>query len=208
MIVLLITMFKIILITPETNHPEEEVILQTLVETYNEITVHVRKPSFDEKEYEKYLSRCTKILPHMVLHEHHWLANILPVNGVHLKENDRKAGLKIDKNVSIVSTSLHAIIDAKDLTPTFEYVFYGPLMESISKERYGKNVDDHTLRTIRMDLHDATTLPVIGIGGVDEKTIVRIKDSGFDGAALLGAVWMSKDPVGVVARCQSLVSRQ
>lgn len=195
MIVHLIIMFKIILITPETNHPKEDAILHELVASYNNVTIHVRKPAFDEKEYEKYLGRYTKILPHLVLHEHHWLAKVLPVNGVHLKENDRKAALQIDPNISVVSTSLHTIIDAKELKQSFEYIFYGPLLESISKERYGKNVDDHTLRTIRMDLHDATALPVIGIGGVDENTIVRVKNSGFDGAALLGAVWLSEDPV-------------
>ncbi|MGZ4048350.1 MAG: thiamine phosphate synthase, partial [Bacteroidia bacterium] len=36
---------------------------------------------------------------------------------------------------------------------------------------------------------------IIALGGIDENTIQEAINLGFDGAAVLGAIWMSKDPL-------------
>jgi len=187
-------MFKIIIITPETNHPQEEQILHALVRAHG-ITIHVRKPDFTELEYKSYLSRYASIFSHMVLHEHHSLAKEFSVKGIHLKEVDRNSAKEIDKNVNVISTSFHTIEDIKNNLREFEYIFYSPLFKSISKENYGTNTTEEQLAETLSALKKQTNIPIIGLGGINEENIALVKKCGFDGAAVLGSVWQQSNPV-------------
>ncbi|MGN6647867.1 MAG: thiamine phosphate synthase [Cytophaga sp.] len=187
-------MFNIIVFTPEENHPHEAAILHALVRAYN-ITIHVRKPDFTEEAYRSYLTDYASILSHMVLHEHHDLAKEFAVKGVHLKERDRNDAKEIDPDVKVISTSLHNIADAANLSIPFEYIFFSPLFKSISKKNYGINNTAATLSQMVSDLKNKTTIPVVGLGGITGENIALVKNSGFDGAAILGAVWESEKPV-------------
>jgi len=187
-------MFKIIVITPETNHLHEADILHTLVLDYN-CTIHIRKPNFNLAEYETYLQKYNQLLPHFVLHEHHSLAKYFPVKGIHLKESDRKSVKEIPKDVKVISTSLHTIHDVKNILHGFEYFFFSPLFESISKQNYGCNNTYEVLKETVLELNKITSIPIIGLGGINEENIALVKNSGFDGAALLGAIWQSEEPL-------------
>ena len=187
-------MFNLIVITPEIDHPHEEQILHALVRAYS-ITIHVRKPNYTEEEYRLYLTQYASILSHMVIHEHHSLASEFSVKGIHLKESDRKHVKEIVKDVTLVSTSIHNIEEAKNLTLPFEYIFYSPLFESISKENYGSDSSIEALQNIRTALKKNTAIPIIGLGGIHAGNIVRVKECGFDGAAVLGAIWEHSDPI-------------
>ena len=46
---------------------------------------------------------------------------------------------------------------------------------------------------IKMDL--SVSAQFIALGGISDKNILKVKDAGFHGAALLGAIWLSKDPL-------------
>jgi len=197
-------MFNIIVITPETNHPHEADILHTLVIDYN-CTIHIRKPNFNLAEYETYLQKYNQLLPHFVLHEHHSLEKYFPVKGIHLKESDRKSVKEIPKDVKVISTSLHTIHDVKNILHEFEYFFYSPLFESISKQNYGFNNTYEVLKETVLELKKTTSIPIIGLGGIHEENIVFVKKSGFDGAAVLGAVWEQSDPVAAFGRIASMV---
>ncbi len=187
-------MFKLIVFTPEGNHPHEVTILHALVRAYN-ITIHVRKPDFTKDAYRSYLAGYASILSHMVLHEHHGLAKEFAVKGIHLKERDRNTVKEIDPDVKVISTSLHNIADAANLSIPFEYIFFSPLFKSISKENYGTNNTSATLSQAASDLKSKTSIPIIGLGGINEENIALVKSSEFDGAALLGAVWEQSDPI-------------
>jgi len=192
-------MFNIILITPEKNHLHEEQILHALVRAYG-ITVHVRKPDFTEEEYKSYLRSNAGILSHIVIHEHHNLAKEFFLKGIHLKEADRNSVTEIQKDVKIISTSFHNIEDVQHNSHAFEYVFYSPLFKSISKENYGTDINEDQLNSTITELKKHTNIPVIGLGGINEENIVWVKNSGFDGAALLGAVWEREDPVAAFGK--------
>ena len=196
-------MFDIILITPETNHPEEVSILHTLVRAYN-ISIHVRKPRFTEEAYRLYLSQYASILSHMVIHEHHTLAKEFSVKGIHLKEADRKCVTENANNVRVVSTGFHSLEDIKNNTHAFDYIFFSPLFKSISKEKYGTDTSPEEVTAIVQQVKKLTSIPVIGLGGISTENIVMVKNSGFDGAALLGAVWESEEPIEVFERSLKL----
>ncbi len=187
-------MFNIVVITPETDHPHEERILHALVRAHN-ITIHVRKPDFTEDAYNVYLTKYSSIHSHMVLHEHHALANFFSVKGIHLKESDRKSVTQTINDVKIISTGFHSIDDVKKFSQKLEYVFFSPLFKSISKEDYGTNHTIEDLSEMVLKLKEQTSTPIIGLGGINEENIALVKKSGFDGAALLGAVWNSTNPV-------------
>ena len=187
-------MFNIIVITPEENHPHEEQILHALVRACG-VTIHLRKPGFTEEEYRLYLTQYPSILSHIILHEHHSLAKEFSVKGIHLKESDRKSAKEIPHNVKVISTSLHIINEAENLVNEYEYIFYSPLFKSISKPGYGSDQTLESLKETVSELKKKTITPIIGLGGINGDNIGLVKKSGFDGAALLGAIWESEEPL-------------
>jgi thiamine-phosphate pyrophosphorylase len=189
-----LSMFKIVLITPEKNHPRESQILDILVQEYGCI-IHVRKPNLDQESYKKYLQNHNHLLSHFVLHDHHSLSKEFQVKGIHLKELDRKNPVSTFKELNIVSTSIHSIEDAKGLMHPFEYIFYSPLFESISKVNYGTRKTYEALCETVFELKKNTSIPFFGLGGINEENIEWVKRSGFNGAALLGTIWGAKNPV-------------
>lgn len=197
-------MFTIIVITPETTHTHEAEILSALVSDYN-CTIHIRKPGFSLDAYRTYLHQYNQLLPHFVLHEHHSLAKEFPVKGIHLKESDRRSIKETPTDVKVISTSLHHISDAENLNHEFEYIFYSPLFESISKQNYGSNQTYEALSKTIFELKKRTSIPIIGLGGINEENIALVKECGFDGAAVLGAVWLSDDPIESFRKIASLV---
>lgn len=192
-----LSMFKIVVITPETGHPNESHILEFLVKEYG-CQIHVRKPNFDKESYKKYLHNHNHLLAHFVLHEHHSLAKEFQVKGIHLKERDRNQAELTFEGINVVSTSIHTIEDTAFLKHPFKYIFYSPLFESISKVNYGTHKTYESLVESVFELKKNTSIPIIGLGGIDEDNIGLVKKSGFDGAGLLGAVWGAKDPVSTI----------
>lgn len=193
-------MFQLILITPEENHPFERAIIESICECYP-VFIHVRKPSFSLEAYTSYLSSYSKhTRARFVLHEHHSLASSFSVKGIHLKETDRIKALKELFHSNSISTSFHHTEDLKGIKEPYSYVFFSPLFQSISKEHYGKDTSDASLCTLRKAIKEHTNLAVIGLGGINEETILRIKHCGFDGGAVLGAVWLSTDPLQAFER--------
>lgn len=187
-------MFNIVVITPEINHPLEAQILSALVLDHDCI-IHIRKPHFGINEYKEYLLKNDKLTTQFVLHEHHSLAKEFPVKGIHLKEKDKNQVTDYPINIKIISTSLHVVEDANKLKYPFEYVFFSPLFESISKQNYGSNTTQEMLKETVLGLKHNTKIPIIGLGGINKENIVWVKNSRFDGAAILGAIWQSEDPL-------------
>jgi len=198
-----LSMFKIVVITPETDHPTESQMLNILVKEYGCI-IHVRKPNFDTERYKKYLQNNNHLLSHFVLHEHHYLSKEFQVKGIHLKKRDRKSPDSTFKGLNIVSTSIHSIEESKTLMHPFEYIFYSPLFESISKQNYGTPKTYEVLSETVFELQKNTLIPIMGLGGINEENIELVKKSGFNGAALLGAVWLSKEPIKTFENCLRL----
>lgn len=199
-----LSMFKIVVITPETGHPHESHVLEILVKEYG-CMIHIRKPSYDKESYTKYLQNHNHLLDHFVLHEHHSLAKEFQVKGIHLKEKDRNHAKWMYEGINVVSTSIHTIEDTARLQHPFEYFFYSPLFESISKEGYGTNKTYEVLKETVFELKKRTSIPIIGLGGIQENNIVLVQESGFDGAALLGAVWEQDNPLKSFERIASTI---
>ena len=165
---------------------------------------HIRKPHYDETILESYLQEINPVYHSMiVLHSHHKLAEKYALKGVHFRESDRKDFFK--KTVSqrkeeieywglkggdLVSTSIHTIEDLKKESHYFEYVLISPVFESISKQGYTPRVD-WDVNVLKTKIQPQ----MIALGGVDLDKISLVAKKGFDGVAVLGAVWKNNSKV-------------
>lgn len=191
-----------IVITNPFSIENEFQILHQLFEEGLEL-VHVRKPTYSEKEMRSFLSHIEdKFYSKLVLHEQHHLAHDFNINRIHLKEKNRvDVSENFQKTVSYLSTSVHNINDFNELPPYFDNAFLSPVFESISKEGYGKN--STILETIVHRTNFNTKL--VALGGLDENNMKIALDSGFDSVALLGSIWLNDHPIQKFKQCQKIV---
>lgn len=150
--------------------------------------LHLRKPGCTEGALRDLLEA---IYPghynKIALHQHHHLAYDYGIKRLHLPEQLRR-DTTIDWSPGITySTSVHSEAAYQQLSTGFAYTFFGPVSDSISKEgykaiEYSKPVRSHDVKRI-------------AIGGIHEENCLQLLKEGFDGVALLGAIWNGEDPV-------------
>ena len=86
-----------------------------------------------------------------------------------------------------ISASCHTLEEVQEDKKTCDYVFLSPIFDSISKEGYSSKFTPEAIReAVKADIIDKK---VIALGGIDEENILRVKDFGFGGAAILGGLW-------------------
>lgn len=155
---------------------------------------HLRKPhaaasaiqSFVEEIKQQYQSR-------IALHHHHALASRYNIKRLHFTEEQRSK--TVEKELQAlktagfcISTSVHTAAAASILAPCIDYVFFGPLYNSISKKGYLSHLPEGFVAP-------QSNAKLVAIGGIDEKNCATALQMGFSGVAVLGAVWQSNDPV-------------
>ncbi len=168
---------------------DEAAILNSLFEEGMEL-FHLRKPNAGIEEIRRLVE---KIKPQyrtrIALHQHHELATELGIHRLHFTEEkrnvtDEKRFIELKEKEYVVSTSIHAIKEYKKLSSSFDYVFFGPVFDSISKQGYTSTITSDFVFPIEKALPK-----VIAIGGVDVETLAHIKKMNFSGAAVLGTIW-------------------
>lgn len=133
--------------------------------------------------------------------------NVPPPFRWHLKEADRHR--QQPAKVRPFSTSLHHLSEWAELAGKAELVFYSPIFASISKPGYGPAVSLDTIgRQIAAIRQQHNRLPLlIGLGGVKADNVALVGQAGFDGAALMGALWQNPDPVKAFDQLRASVNR-
>ena len=102
-----------------------------------------------------------------------------------------------------VSTSLHKLsgLYKNRYGKRMNYVFLSPVFGSISKRGHEAGFDESQLRAAILK----TRHSVIALGGMDETKVQMVNSLGFTGMAFLGAIWSSRDPLGVFRKIKSAV---
>jgi thiamine-phosphate pyrophosphorylase len=169
--------------------------------------LHIRKPDFSEEEIKFFLSKINlNYRQRLVLHSHHQLALEFEINRIHFTEKTRtetsEENLKDwkDKEFSI-SASIHQMIDFNELSNIFDYAFFGPVFESISKQNYISNLDIKKELEQRKNYKTA----LVALGGITPDNIKTALKYGFDNVALLGNIWNSNNPIENFKLCQKNV---
>lgn len=197
---------KLVVISPEHDDPRETAVLGELfalgLERY-----HMRKPTWPRERLEAWL----RALPHawrtrLVLHQHHELVEALGLGGVHERDEPvgqvsdltrpaQKSGQRPDL---LTSRSCHDLATLRASLGHYDAVFFSPVFPSVSKPGYGPR-SEGALGEISAVLAQRTAAErrtsVLALGGITAETAPRALALGFDGVAVLGAVWLAKDPV-------------
>jgi thiamine-phosphate pyrophosphorylase len=157
---------------------------------------HLRKPESTTAAMRKLLQAIQPAYySRIALHQHHTLAVEFGIQRLHFTETMRErtneemwqefvaAGYQL-------STSLHSVAAYGALSSLFHYAFLGPVFDSISKAGYkAGNVANQLTALVQRPV------PLIAIGGINESNYHKVMEQGFDGAAVLGAIWQNDDPL-------------
>ena len=164
---------------------------------------HLRKYEAKKDELKSFLSVIPeKFHNKIVLHSHFELLEEFDLKGIHLNENNRKRGSEIRNLKKIISTSFHDLDELIACKEKYEYVFFSPVHESISKLGYQPKYSQKEIA----NAVTKTQQNVIALGGISEKNISEISKMGFMGAALSGAVWNGVDPVKAFLKIKNKIS--
>lgn len=157
---------------------------------------HLRKPFSNAETLDKMIRQLhPAYLRRIVLHGHYHLAFRFGLGGIHFSEAERvkmqnpawsEVVQKAKADHMTMSTSVHSKEILAQIHPQFDYVFFSPVFDSISKPGYKPSVD--------MSIKNVQITPkVIGLGGVNASNILKLKQMGYDGAAVLGAIWQKPE---------------
>ena len=171
--------------------------------------LHVRKPLFSRKSMEEFIRGIDRAFhPKIVLHNHYQWVLKFQLKGGHMSEKYRQSLAQknqLEKKVKwfksrgfSVSSSFHDLSALKSFKHWFDYAFISPVFDSISKPGYQANAS-------LTEVGEIKGIQKIALGGIDHQNITIVKSWGYDGAAVLGAVW--KDPDHAVERFEEVNRR-
>ena len=179
----------VIVISNPINIADEASVMNNLFDESLEV-LHIRKPSVAIDEIRGLIE---KIKPEyynrISLHQYHELAGDFGIKRLHYTETTRKEMsaemlIKLKAEKYILSTSIHQVQEYNKLYTEFDYTFFGPVFNSISKEGYTAIVADNFIFPVQKN-HSK----VVAIGGINAQNIKKVKQMQFNGVAVLGAIW-------------------
>lgn len=157
---------------------------------------HLRKPDSERGTYASLIGKIHERYHHRIaLHAYHEIIIDFPsIKRLHYPEWLRKQICKDEIHSEdpvltncTLSTSIHHLKELDQLEG-FDYTFYGPVFNSISKPGYAAVADaDLVLPERKNDVR------IIALGGIDARKVAQIKRLGFDGLAVLGTIWNKKE---------------
>jgi thiamine-phosphate pyrophosphorylase len=197
----LLSMDLILITSPLLIRNEHELLMQ-FFELGLE-TLHVRKPDFTFGQLKDWLQEIPmQFHNRLMLHSHHELNHELQIKGLHFPSSLRLNAKETGKGSLQFSTSFHQVQEILNPSPIFDYAFLSPIFDSISKAGYKADFSETELKNIL----PAAAYPVIALGGITSENLEKVAELGFNGAAVLGAVWQADDPVSAFKSLKAKIS--
>lgn len=181
---------KLIVITSENIIERETEKVIWLLEN-GATRIHLRKPDWTERQVKKWLESIPMdYLPKITIHNKVELAKQIGVGGIHgnrnISESDLNTIQRTVKRSLLISHSCHSIEELRE-KDKWDYCFLSPIFDSVSKKGYKRAFDDKSLEYARAEgLIDEK---VIALGGITAENIRMVRNWGFGGVAMIGAVW-------------------
>jgi thiamine-phosphate pyrophosphorylase len=178
---------KLILVTGDAGLSTSKDVLKSALDK-GFWRIHLRVYDAQRNELRNFLTEFDEDhLRRIVIHDHYDLCNEFPLAGIHLQSTSKDQPLT--EKFNSVSTSAHSIDEICD--NRFNYLFLGPVYDSISKQGYLRND-----ALMKFPLGPST--PVFAIGGVKPQHLQELSEKGFQGAAILGGIWNSGEPFKMI----------
>lgn len=188
---------QIILYTAPVDIENEIEIIQNALDAGVDY-LYIRKPELDdfslvdfvEKIPEKYWNKCISssliITKEFNLGGYHFTRDIIEKNE---KYNDKVLEW-LHTNNKICSVSAHNENEILTYSNKSNHVIVSPIFKSISKQNYSYewNFDElkQNIATIKIRKNN---IQLFAVGGIDINNITLVKQLGFNGVGLLGAIW-------------------
>ena len=127
------------------------------------------------------------------------IALAVAADGVHLGQDDLplSAAKKIAGSRLIVGISTHNLSQAREAAAGgADYIGFGPMFATTTKQT------GHAPRGLDMlrEIKSAVKIPVVAIGGINEKNIADVWKAGADAAAIISDLMGAEDVAGKLER--------
>jgi len=180
---------RLTVISPEDDDPREPAAIGALLDAGLE-RYHVRKPAWDEARLDIWVNKLPAVVRlRLVLHGDPALAARL---GLPCHAKDKGGDIP-----GAFGRSCHDLATLEKRLAGYPTLFFGPVFMSLTKGGYGPpaNFAWPALQALLTHRAAGTSAEVYAIGGVTASGLARCQGLGFDGVAVLGAVWGERDPV-------------
>lgn len=215
---------KLIVISPEAFRSNEADVLAGLFDAGLD-RYHVRKPRATASEIGRWLRTLPREWrSRLVLHGHHDLAESLGLGGYHERDSqpvgrvlaraipsDARASSQptvlrseqpLDSQVALpllfTSRACHDLPTLQAALGRYDAVLVSPIFPSLSKPGHAPDgaLPHAALRTLLANRTATQRRTMVhALGGVTTARIPACREIGFDGIAVIGAVWGADDPV-------------
>ncbi|WP_316789024.1 thiamine phosphate synthase [Pedobacter frigoris] len=171
---------ELIVISNDSYFKDEGKLINKLF--YNDLNIlHLRKNNTDEANFIELINAIDPAFhPRIALHQFHELAPDFGITRLHYPERLRKDNLSAPPN-NTLSTSIHSW-DALSEIRQFDYAFFSPVFNSLSKPGYQGVIKDG----FRLP---ETPVKMVALGGIHLDNVQQVIDMGFKSMALMGALW-------------------
>lgn len=120
------------------------------------------------------------------------IALAIDADGVHvgqtdIKGRDIRSMIGPDKILGISAGTVEEAIAAE--TAGADYIGVGAVFGTSTK----KNARNLTVEKLQ-EISNAVSIPVVAIGGINAKNLMKLKGSGVDGVAVVSAIFAAEDP--------------
>ncbi len=174
-------LFRIAITSEEITDNEPLIIRQILTAGWD--MVHLRHPYATLRDMRNLIESIPQNLHHKLrLHGHFELCHSFNLGGIHLNS---RCNIPPDGYTGKISKSCHNI-DEVITCKGYDYVTLSPIFDSISKPGYNHTFSNEELIKANHD----SSVSVIALGGITPEKITDIKQLGFRGYAVLGALMM------------------
>lgn len=148
--------------------------------------VHIRKPQASREEMMRLLIALPgDIYDRLVLHDHHQLAVVCHLHGVHLNSRNPQPPAGWTGTVSISCHSFQELTECR--RKPYDYMCLSPIFDSISKEGYRSAFTREQIAEARAK--GIIDERVMALGGVTFDRVEEVMEMGFGGAMILGDAW-------------------
>ena len=177
--------FELMVITPEGDLSEEIEWVNKLFAAGLE-TLHLRKPGWNNQRLQAYLKAVApQFHNRIMLHYREELTKTFKLKGIHYQcEN-----LPVRRRNYRVSCGAHSWQEFLEVSAVVDYAFVSPFFNSISKQGYRANEE---LMEIPQEVERGKA---VALGGIDSGNIHYAREQSMKGAAVLGTVWQSDNPL-------------
>lgn len=149
---------------------------------------YLRKPKLSAHKVKPYLATFNpEQLKKVILARHRDLTTEFAVGGIHgsLEELGKRPADGL-----LRSTSAHSFSEAGDAEELADLILFGPVFPSISKPGHSPAFEIEVLASfLRRRKKASPKAKILALGGLSEDNVAKVKEAGFDGAAVLGALW-------------------